>query len=122
MLDKTGKLSVNKKCTIITPHVILRTQNAIKIKEIQAYVPTFNLTLDCKSNNKIKSEIKIAEKTKLKQVIKDPLLTKLSLSVEEISNSIENQENNIFRNKYFMYSVGSGTLIIIIANIIGVII
>jgi len=49
------------------------TQKVIKSKGIQAYVPTFNLTLDYKSNNKIKSEIKIAEKTKLKQVIKDLL-------------------------------------------------
>jgi len=40
ILNKIGKLSVNKKCTIITPHVTLRTQKAIKTKEIQAYVPT----------------------------------------------------------------------------------
>jgi len=77
-------------------------QKAIATKEIQTYVPTFNLSLDYKSN----SEIKTAKNTKLKQVIKDPLeLTKLSLSVEEISYNIENQGNNIFRNKYFMYPV-----------------
>jgi len=44
----------------------LRTQKAIKTKEIQAYVSTFNLILDYKNDNEIKSEIKIAEKTKLK--------------------------------------------------------
>jgi len=82
------------------PHVTLCIQRAIKTEEIQAYVPTFNL--DYKNDNGIKSEIKIAEETKLEQVIKDPFkLTKLSLS-EEISNNIKNQGNNI-RNKYFMY-------------------
>jgi len=123
ILNKTGKLSVNKKCTIITPHVTLRTEKTIKVKVIQAYIPTFNLTLEYKSDNKITSEIKTAEKMKLKQVITDPLeLTKLSLSIEEISNSIEDQEKNIFRSKYFVYPISSGTLIIIIASIIGVII
>jgi len=58
----------------------------IAAKEIRAYVPTFNLSLDYKSN----SEIKTVKTTKLKQVIKDPLeLTKLSLSVEEISRNIK---------------------------------
>jgi len=33
ILDKTGK-SVNKKCTIITPHVTLRTKKVIKVKVI----------------------------------------------------------------------------------------
>jgi len=61
--------------------------------------------------------------TKLKQVIKDPLeLTKLSLRVEEISHNVENQGNNILSNKYFMYPVGSGTLVIIIVSIVGIII
>jgi len=120
VLNKTGKLSLNKKCVITTPHVTLRTQRAIATKEIQVYyIPTFNLSLDYKSDN----EIKTAKNTKLKQVIRDPLeLTKLSLSVEEISRNIENQSNNIFRNKYFMYPVGTGTLVIIIASIAGIII
>jgi len=104
ILDKTGKLSVNKKCTIVTPHVTLRTQKAIATKESQIYIPTFNLTfLEYKSSSAIKSEEKIAKKTKLKQVIKDPLeLTKLNLNIEEINNNLENEENNIFRNKYFV--------------------
>jgi len=114
ILNKTGKLSVNKKCTIVTSHVTLRTQKAIATKESQTCVSTFNLTLEYKSSNEIKSEEKIANKTKLKQVIKDLLeLTKLSLNVEEISDNLEIEENNIFRNKYFVYSVGSGTLVII---------
>jgi len=85
VLDKTGKLSINKKCVITTSHVTLRTQKAIATKEIQVYyIPTFNLSLDYKSDN----EIKTVKNTKLKQVIKDPLeLTKLSLSVEEISRT-----------------------------------
>jgi len=69
ILNKTGKLSINKKCIITTSHVTLRIQKAIVTKEIQAYVPTFNLSLDYKSNN----EIKTAKNTKLKQVIKNPL-------------------------------------------------
>jgi len=99
-------------------HVTLRTQKAIATKEIQAYVPTFNLSLDYKSN----SEIKSAKNTKLKQVIKDPLeLTNLSLSVEEISRNIEDQGSYIFRNKYVMYPEGSGTSFIIIVSIVGII-
>jgi len=65
----------------------------------------------------------LQKKTKLKQVIKDPLeLIKLSLNIDEISDNLENEENNIFRNKYFVYPVGSGTLVIIIAIIIGIVI
>jgi len=45
-------------CVYAPTPVTLRTQKAIKTKKIQAYVPTFNLTLDYKSDNKIKSEIK----------------------------------------------------------------
>jgi len=119
ILDKTGKLSINKKCIITTSHVTLHTQKAISIKEIQAYIPTINLSLDYKSD----SEINTAKNIKLKQVIKDPLeLTKLSLRVEEISHNVENQSNNILSNKYFMYLVGSGTLVIIIISIAGIII
>jgi len=68
ILDKTGKLSISKKCIITTSHVTLRTQKIIETKEIQAYVPTFNLSLTYKSD----SEEKIIKNTKLKQVIKDP--------------------------------------------------
>jgi len=119
ILDKTGKLSINKKCIITTSHVNLHTQKAITIKEIQAYIPTFNLSLDYKNDN----EINTAKNTKLKQVIKHPLeLTKLSLRVEEISHNVENQGNNILSNKYFIYPVGSGTLVIIIVSIAGIII
>jgi len=102
ILDKTGKLSVNKKCTIVTPHVTLRTQKAIAIKE-RVYVPMFNLTLEYKSSSEIKSEEKIAKKNKIKtDYKKTPLeLTKLSLNIEEISDNLENEENNVFRNKYF---------------------
>jgi len=86
------------------------------------YIPTFNLTLEYKSGNEIKSAEKIAKKTKLRQVIKDPLeLTKLSLNIDEISDNLENKENNILRNKYFVYPVGSGTLVIIIASIVGIV-
>jgi len=38
ILDKTGKLLINKKCIITMSHVTLRTQKAIATKEIQAYV------------------------------------------------------------------------------------
>jgi len=97
----------------------LHTRKTIAIKEIQAYIPTFNLSL----NDKNDSEINIAKSIKLKQVIKDPLeLTKLSLRVEEISHDVENQSDNILSNKYFMYPVGSGTLVIIIISIAGIII
>jgi len=119
ILDKTGKLSINKNCIITTSHVTLHTRKAIAIKEIQAYIPTINLSLDYKSD----SEINTAKNIKLKQVIKDPLeLTKLSLRVEEISHNVENQSNNILSNKYFMYLVSSGTLVIIIISIAGIII
>jgi len=37
VLDKTGKLSINKKCIITTSHINLRTQKAIATKEIQVY-------------------------------------------------------------------------------------
>jgi len=120
ILNKIGKSSVSRKCKISTLHVTLCTQKAIKAKVIQAYLPKFNLTLDYKSNKEIKSRIKIAKETQIiiiKQIIKDPLkLTKLSLNIEEINKSIENQENSIFRNKYFMYLTGSGTLIVIIVS------
>jgi len=48
-------------------------------------------------------------------------LTKLNLSIEEISHNIENQGSNILRNKYFMYPIGSGTLVVIIFSIVGII-
>jgi len=116
VLDRTGKLSINKKYIITTSHVTLRTQKAIITKQIQAYIPMFNLSLNYKSDGGIKTA------KKLKQVIKNPLeLTKLSSSLEEIRHSIENQESSIFRNKYFMYPVGSGTLIIIIVSIIAIV-
>jgi len=100
-------------------HVTLHTRKTIAIKEIQAYIPTFNLSLDYK----IGSEINTAKNIKLKQVIKDPLeLTKLSLRVEEINHDVDNQSDNILSNKYFMYPVGSGTLVIIIIGIAGIII
>jgi len=62
ILNKTGKLSINKKCTIITSHVTLRIQKAIATKEIQAYVSTFNLTLEYKSSNENKKQNKNCEK------------------------------------------------------------
>jgi len=66
VLDKTRKLSVNKKCTIVTPHITLCTQKAIATKKSQVYVPMFNLTLEYKSSSEIKNEEKIVKKNEIK--------------------------------------------------------
>jgi len=62
ILDIIGKISVNKKCAIVTPHVTLRTHKVIAIKESQVYVLTFNLTLEYKSGSEIKSAEKLRKK------------------------------------------------------------
>jgi len=56
----------------------------------------------------------------LEPIIKDPEeLMKLSVSLEEISDSLDNGKQSIFPNKYVTYPLGSGMIIIILASGIG---
>jgi len=57
------------------------------------------------------------KQARLEYIIKDPAeLTKLSISLEEISEDINDKEQSIFQNKYVMYPLGSTTIIIIVAE------
>jgi len=54
---------------------------------------------------------------KLSEHYKRQLLTKLSVSLEEISESLDNE--SIFQNRYVIYPLGSGMIIVILASGIG---
>jgi len=69
----------------------------------------------------IKDSIKSIGKLQLKHVIDN--LTKLidlSNSLSEINKKLEKGKDNIFQNKYFIYPVGSITLVITVFTVIGI--
>jgi len=55
----------------------------------------------------------------LKQVIDNPIkLIEFSNSLNEINKELERNEENILHNKYFVYFIGSATIITIILVVI----
>jgi len=69
----------------------------------------------------VKNSIKSIGKLQLKHVIDNPTkLIDLSNSLSEIDKKLEKGEDNIFQNKYFIYPVGSITLVITVFTIIGI--
>lgn len=117
VLNTTGKIVLRENCKLKTPHVILSTRKPIETKYIQTYLPEYNLTLENK-NKKYISEIKRKQEI-LKPIIKDPVeLTKLSLSVKEIDEAL-NEEEYTFHNPKVVYPIGIGTTIMIIGIAIG---
>jgi len=116
IINGTGKIKLNGNCKLTTPDIILTTQQQLYTHYIHTHLPEFNLTLirDGADNQ----NIKLSKQAHLEPIIKDPEeLTKLSISLEEISESLDNE--SIFQNKYVIYPLGSGMIIVILASGIG---
>jgi len=79
---------------LTTPNIILTTQEQLNTRYIHTHLPDFNLTLireDTDDRN-----IKLNKQAHLGPIIKDSAeLTKLSVSLEKISENLDNKEQNI---------------------------
>jgi len=118
IIKNTGKITLGQNCKLTTPEVTLKTTSQLHSKVIMAHLPKFNITSIRETNNE--NDIKSSKKLKLKQVIDNPIkLIELSHSLNEINKELEKSEENIFQNKYFVYPMGSATIITIILIIIG---
>jgi len=85
-----------------------------------AHFPTFNIFLINEFKNE--NNLKPSKRLSLKQLIDNPIkLIELSDSLNQINKELEQNEENIFQNKYFVYPIGS-TIITIIFIVIGLII
>ena len=117
VLNGTGKIKLTSHCKLTTPHATLTAQKSIGTSYIQTYLPKYNITEEYRKENSQKK----AEKT-IKHIIRDPLeLTKLSLSLKEVEDDLEENNNNIFTNKYFLYPTGTGTIIVIVAIAVAIV-
>jgi len=118
VINGTGKIKLNSNCKLTTPDILLTTQRQLNTQHIHTHLPEFNLTLlreDTDNRN-----IKPNKQKHLEPIIKDPKqLTKLSISLEEISKNLNSEKQGIFQNKYVTYPLGSTTIIIILASGIG---
>ncbi|KAL6268241.1 hypothetical protein P5V15_001360 [Pogonomyrmex californicus] len=117
ILEETGKIKLKDNCKLITPNVILKARKIEGIKYIQNYLPEYNITLEIK--NKDTDKNKLAKTDTLRQIIKNPVdLTKLSISLEEIRETLEDNDYNLLKNKYTVYSMGTCVVIITIIELI----
>jgi len=118
IIKNTGKITLGPNCKLTTPEVTLKTTSQLHSKVIMAHLPKFNITSIQETNNE--NNVKPSKKLKLKQVIDNPIkLIELSNSLNEINKELGKNEENIFQNKYFVYPIGSATIITIILIIIG---
>jgi len=84
-----------------------------------AHLSTFNISLIKENVNNLKPSKRLS----LKQVIDNPIKQiELSDSLNQINKELEQNEENILQNKYFVYPIGSATIITIILIIIGLMI
>jgi len=117
IINGTGKIKLSNNCRLTTPDVIVTTQQQLNARYIHTHLPEFNLTLirDSMDDRNIKPN----KQTQLEPIIKDAEeLTKLSVSLGEIRENLD-KEQGIFQNKYVTYSLGSSTVLIILASGIG---
>jgi len=104
-------------CKLTTPEVTLKTTSQLHSKVIMAHLPKFNISSIKETNNE--NNIKPSKKFRLKQIIDNPIkLIELNNSLNEINKELEKNEKNILQNKYFIYPIGSATIITIILVVI----
>jgi len=121
IIKNTGKITLEPNCKLTTPEITLKTTSQLHPKVIMAHLPTFNISLIKESKNE--NNLKPSKRLSLKQVIDNPIkLIELSDSLNQINKELEQNEGNIFQNKYFVYPIGSATIIMIILIVIGLII
>jgi len=110
IIKNTDKITLGPNCRLTTPEVTLKTTSQLHPKVIMTHLPKFNISLVKESNNE--NNLKPSKRLKLKQVIDNPIkLIELSDNLNQINKELEQDEENIFQNKYFM---GSATIITII--------
>jgi len=118
MIKNTGEITLGQNCKLTTPEVILKTPSQLHSKVIMAHLAKFNINSTRETNDE--NNVKPSKKLKLKQVIDNPIkLIELSNSLNKINKELEKNEENILPNKYFVYPIGSATIITIILIIIG---
>jgi len=108
-------------------NIILTTQQQLNTRYIYTHTHTHTHTHTCQiliwsliREDTDDQNIKLSKQAHLEPIIKDPAeFIKLSVSLKEISENLDNKEQSIFRNKYVMYPLGSSTIIIILASGIG---
>jgi len=82
-----------------------------------AHLPKFNVTSIQETNNKY--SVKPIKKLQFIQMIDNPIkLIEFSNSLNEVNRELKESEDNTLHNKYFIYPVGSVTIIAIILVIV----
>ncbi|KYN12203.1 hypothetical protein ALC57_15635 [Trachymyrmex cornetzi] len=115
-ISKTGKIKLKGDCKLTTSDIILKTKSRLETRYIQTHLSEFNLTLNIEKEN----NFDLPRHTLLKKVIGNTEeLTKLSLNLNELDEYLNNNQS-MFNSKYFIYPVGSGILVIVLASVIGV--
>ncbi|KYN29314.1 hypothetical protein ALC57_01254, partial [Trachymyrmex cornetzi] len=113
-INGTGRIKLNGDCKLTTPDLTLRTKSILNVQYIKEYLPEYNLT--CHFEKDI--DIDLSKRIPLKQLIKNPKeLTELSLGTREVEEYLGKSNTHVFSNKYVMYPIGTGTVILIIINI-----
>jgi len=121
IIKNTGKITLEPNCKLTIPELTLKTTSQLHPKVTMAHLPTFNISLIKESKNE--NNLKPSKRLSLKQVIDNPIkLIELSDSLNQINKELEQNEGNIFQNKYFVYPIESATIITIILIVIGLII
>jgi len=121
IIKNRGKITLEPNCKLTIPELTLKTTRQLHPKVIMAHLPTFNISLIKESKNE--NNLKPSKGLSLKQVINNPIkLIELSDSLNQINKELEQNEENILQNKYFVYPIGSATIVTIIFIVIGLII
>jgi len=108
-IRNTGRLELKDKCKLTTDNTVKRNN----IRDVHGNVPELNITL-LRDQKTISNDNDIFQSSSQHRA----KLSKLQVKLEEINDSIEENNRNFFLQKQFMYPMASSGIITIIIIII----
>lgn len=109
IIKNTGKITLNGNCKLTTTDTTIETEEKTYESSLETFLPEINITIP-RDNNKTKNNVDTLE-----DIPKHRLeLTKLKAKLEVINNDLQNNEQNFYAKKQFIYPMTfSGTIITI---------
>jgi len=112
IIKNTGKIILKGKCKLTTPDVTIQSKETIFQTETEMYLPETNMTL-------LRDQKLLTSNKTLDSILQHRAeLGGLKAKLERINNDIENNEQEFFAKKQFIYPMALSGIITIIVTII----
>lgn len=112
-IKNTGRVTLKGKCKLTTSDMTIQVKNTVYETDTETYLPEMNITLLRDLNTSINNDLMLIDVTKDKSE-----LAELKTKIHIIKNNIENDEQQFFMKKQFLYPMATNGIILIIVIII----